>query len=86
MFIQGWTEGTGECHPEHSKAIQSITRAAASGKLRPGMTQWLRENFADSEDTDPRRSHLGVFSIDVNSIPLSIVETFSINQRLCGMI
>jgi hypothetical protein len=46
----------------------------------------LRENFADSEDTDPRRSHPGVFYIDGNSIRLSIVETFSINQRLCGMI
>jgi hypothetical protein len=23
----------------------------------------LRENFADYEDTDPRRSHLGVFSL-----------------------
>jgi transposase len=40
----------------------------------------LRENFADS-DTDPRRSHLSFVYIDVNSIPLSIVETFSINQR-----
>jgi hypothetical protein len=46
----------------------------------------LRENFADSEDTDPRRSHPAVFYLDINSIPLSIVETFSINQRLCGMI
>jgi hypothetical protein len=46
----------------------------------------LRETFADSEDTDLRRSHSGVFYIDVNSIPLFIVETFSINQRLCGMI
>jgi hypothetical protein len=46
----------------------------------------LKGDFADSEDTDPRRSHPGVFYIDVNSIPLSIVETFSINQRLCGMI
>jgi hypothetical protein len=27
-----------------------------------------------------------VFYVDVNSIPLSIVETFSTNQRLCGMI
>jgi hypothetical protein len=48
---------------------------------------WFKgENFADSEDTDPRRSDPGVFSIDGDSIPLSIVETFSINQRLCGMI
>jgi hypothetical protein len=46
----------------------------------------LRESFADSEDTDPRRSYPGVFYIDVNAIPLPIVETFSINQRLCGMI
>jgi hypothetical protein len=46
----------------------------------------LRENYADSEDIDPRRSHPEVFYIDVNSIPLFIVETFAVNQRLCGMI
>jgi hypothetical protein len=44
------------------------------------------ENFADSEDINWRRSHLGFFEIDVNSIPLPIAETFSINQKLCGMI
>jgi hypothetical protein len=43
-------------------------------------------DFADSEDTDPRRSHPAVFYIDVNSIPLSIVETFSMNRTLCGII
>jgi hypothetical protein len=43
----------------------------------------FRENFADSEDTDHTP---GFFDIDVNSTPISIVETFSINQRLCGMI
>jgi hypothetical protein len=46
----------------------------------------LRENFANSEDTDPRRSHTAVFYIEVNSISFPIVETFSITERLCGMI
>jgi hypothetical protein len=46
---------------------------------------YVQGDFADSEDTDPRRSEPGFLYIDVNSIPLSIVETFSINQRLCGM-
>jgi hypothetical protein len=47
---------------------------------------FFKGDFADSENTDPRRSHPGVFYIDINSIPLSFVETFSINQRLRGMI
>jgi hypothetical protein len=43
----------------------------------------LRENFTDSEDTNPRRSHPEVFYIDVNSIPLSIVENLQ-STRDCG--
>jgi hypothetical protein len=65
----------------HSSRVQNDR---ISGTQRTEIV--LRENFADSEDTDPRRSHPGVFSIDVNLIPLSIVETLSINQRLCEMI
>jgi hypothetical protein len=54
--------------------------------LAPSYLTTFRENFADSEDADPRRSHPGVLYIAVNSIRRSIVETFSINQRFCGMI
>jgi hypothetical protein len=33
----------------------------------------LRKNFVDSEDADRRRSHPGIFDIDINSISLPIV-------------
>jgi hypothetical protein len=70
-----------------SGASRGLSSTCIYGEIKsPSRKRDLRENFADSEDTDPRRSHPGVIYIDVNSPPLSIVETFSINQRLCGMI
>jgi hypothetical protein len=42
----------------------------------------LRENFANSEDTDPRLSHPGVFYIDVNSIPAPALLALPLLRRL----
>jgi hypothetical protein len=48
--------------------------------------EWFKGELREFWITDPRRSHSEVFYIDVNSIPLPIVETFSISQKLYGMI
>jgi hypothetical protein len=45
-----------------------------------GRTSWILKIQIRADHTS------GFFYTDVSSIPLPIIETFSIDQRLCGMI